>query len=174
MQGAWQRAKASGQYHFAADVTESSIPLPKLGNIGRASKDQTFHIEGSTNLPQQHLELALWQDGGSVADPNTATSIKVDGDTAYLRKGGQAWEPIPDFTGVFAPSGDFLGYLSAAKNIVKQGQDQRAGIEYTRYTFDLDGMGFAGFVRDELQAQLQKKVSCPTASISISPNNTKT
>ena len=59
VQTAWQRARAAGAYHFTADVIQTTIPLTTLDNIGRSSKQQTMHIEGSANLPQQSLELAI-------------------------------------------------------------------------------------------------------------------
>ena len=48
--------------------------------------------------------------------------------------------------------GDFMAFLSGAKNIVNTGSETRAGIAFTRYTFDIDGPGFGSFVRDQLQA----------------------
>ena len=161
VQAAWARARTSGAYHFTADIVQTTIPLTNISNLGRTSKQQSFHLEGSTNLPQQSLQLAMWSNGGSVADPNIATQIKVEGDKAYTRRGAEDWQPTNDFTGVFAPSGDFLAYLSAAKNIVNQGKESRAGVDHTRYTFELDGLGFATFVRDQLQTQMMQAGKLP-------------
>src|SRR5689334_9667339 len=86
----------------------------------------------------------------------------MTGDKAFARRGEAAWQEIPDFTGAFAPSGDFLAYLSAAKNVVKQAPESRAGIDYPRYTFEVDGLGFAAFVRDQLQAQLARQGKLPS------------
>src|SRR3990172_2417607 len=157
----WQRARATGGYEFSADVVQTTIPLPGLANVGRSSKQQTLHIEGSTDFPKQTLELALWSEGGSLVDRSSATQVKVEGDQAYARRGDQAWQAIPDFTGAFAPDGDFLAYLSAAKNIVKQGSETRAGIPFTRYAFELDGRGFAAFVRDQLESRLAEQGKLP-------------
>ena len=85
----------------------------------------------------------------------------MTGDKAYARRGDTSWQEIPAFTGAFAPSGDFLAYLSAAKNIEKHEPESRAGIEFTRYTFEVDGLGFAVFMRDQMQTQLAQQGKLP-------------
>src|SRR5690606_33956166 len=52
-------------------------------------------------------------------------------------------------------------FLSAAKNISDQGYESRAGVGFTRYTFDLDGPSFAAYIRDQLQAQLAHQGKLP-------------
>ena len=119
-------------------------------------------ISKATPIFQSRLsQLALWSEGGSVVDHSSATQIKVERNKAYSRRGVQAWQEIPDFTGAFAPDGDFLAYLSAARNIVKQGSESRASIEFTRYTFELDGLRFATFVRSQLEKRMASQGKLP-------------
>lgn len=148
---AWNNARAAGGYTFRAQIVQTTIPLAIPANIGRSSKQQTLQIEGSTDFSNQMLELALWPEGANTLDRSSATQIKVENNTSYSRRGDQAWQEIPDFAGAFAPDGDFLAYLSAAKEIVNQGSDTRAGIAFTRYSFAINGPRFAAFVRNELE-----------------------
>jgi len=78
-----------------------------------------------------------------------------------MRRGNQPWQPIDDFSGSFAPAGDFMGFLSAASNVVDQGQEMRHEVAFTRYTFDLDGPGYAKFMRDQLQARMAQQGKLP-------------
>ena len=63
---AWQRAREAGSYRFAADVVQTTVPLPTVTNVGRQSKRDALRIEGQTNLPDQTMRLTLWSQGGSV------------------------------------------------------------------------------------------------------------
>src|SRR5262245_19173708 len=46
LRGVWDRAKASGSYHFSADILQTSAPLATVGNVGRQSKQDRLHVEG--------------------------------------------------------------------------------------------------------------------------------
>src|ERR1700737_5558837 len=59
IQAAWQRVRVAGSYRFSADIVQTTIPLALVTNVGRPSKEQAFHLEGSTNLPNHRLELTL-------------------------------------------------------------------------------------------------------------------
>jgi hypothetical protein len=157
----WQNARAANGYQFNANIVQTTIPLPMMGNIGRSGKEYAFHLEGSADFPNQTLELALWSGGGTVADRGSATQMRVAGDKAYALDPDQTWREIPNFTGAFAPDGDFLAFLAAAKNISNQGYESRAGVGFTRYTYELDGPSFAAYARDQLQTQLARQGKLP-------------
>ncbi|NUM44642.1 MAG: hypothetical protein HUU38_08030, partial [Anaerolineales bacterium] len=157
----WEQARETGGYEFSADIVQTTIPLATVANIGRTSKQQAFHVEGSTDFSDQTMQLALWSEGGNLTDTNSATQVKVEGNKAFAQRGDQSWQEISDFTGAFAPDGDFLGYLSAARNITRAGYESRAGITFTRYTFEVDGPMFAAFVRDQLERQLSEQGKLP-------------
>ena len=37
VQAAWERAQQAGSYDFGADITQTTLPLPTVTNIGRTS-----------------------------------------------------------------------------------------------------------------------------------------
>jgi hypothetical protein len=163
----WRLARASGGYTFSADIVQTTIPLPTIGNIGRSSKEYAYFVEGSTDFPNQAMEMALWSGGGSITDEESATRIKVAGDRAFAQRSDQTWEEISDFSGSFAPDGDFLGFLAAAKKVTMQGYEARDGVGLTRYSFELDGPAFAAFVRDALEKRLTEKILMCNALLSM-------
>ncbi len=114
VQAAWERAQQAGAYRFTADIKQTVVPRPTILNVGRTSKKEALHTEGEANLHEQQLHLTLWSQGGSVVDASSGVGIKVDGDRAYARQGVRDWQEISNFTGLFAPQGDFL---AAAKNV---------------------------------------------------------
>ncbi|MFZ0548351.1 MAG: hypothetical protein WAM60_23085, partial [Candidatus Promineifilaceae bacterium] len=111
LQKVWEKVRESGAYHFSADLNQA---------VGSQSENEgaRVHLEGEADLTADSLELTLWKGGGSVLLPETGTQIKVADGVAYARQGTGEWEPIDDFSGLFAPGGDFLAYLSAADNVV--------------------------------------------------------
>ena len=123
IQAAWQRAREAGSYHFAADVVQTTVPLPTVTNVGRQSKRDALRIEGQTNLPDQTMRLTLWSQGGSVLNAQSGVEVRVEGDRAFARRGAESWQEVNDFTGLFAPEGDFLAYLAAARDEVNQGAE---------------------------------------------------
>ncbi len=153
----WQRVRQSGAYQFGAEVTQTQTPRPTVVNAGRESKSNTLYLEGDTDLNAESLKLRVWSGGGSVLAPETAVEVKVDGQTAQARKGGGAWEEIDDFSGLFAPNGDFMAYTRAAKNVVAHEPEVLntivGQILVTRYTFDIDGYEYAQQMRGQLREQ---------------------
>ena len=121
IEAAWERAREAGAYRFTADIRQTVAPKPTVLNVGRTSKVETLHLEGETNLPDRQLHLTLWSQGGSVLDAGSGVEIKVDSDRAYARRGAQDWQEINDFTGVFAPQGDFMAFLAAARDVRELG-----------------------------------------------------
>ncbi len=180
IQAAWERAGQSGAYHFSADIEQTTIPQPTVLNVGRASKQQSMHLEGETNLPDRQLHLTLWSQGGNVLNAGSGVEIKVDGDRAYARQGARDWEEVNNFIDVFAPQGDFMAYLSAARDVVEHPPETRplpgpplrgegegalpsplgrgAGgegkVTFTRYTFRIDGQSYATYLRDQMEKHL--------------------
>src|SRR5262245_26873332 len=117
----WRSARDAGGYSFRADVVQQVIPVATFTNVGRTSREYRYHLEGKTDLIAHSLELTLWDQGGSVLDGANAAQLKVENGVASMRRGQQPWQPIDDFSGSFAPTGDFMGFLSGASNVVEQG-----------------------------------------------------
>jgi hypothetical protein len=161
LQTVWQRAREVGAYEFTADIVQRTIPLPSVTNVGQQSRENAVRLEGQTDLASQTLLFTLWAQGGSVLDAESGIEVRVDGDRAYARQGGQSWEPIDDFSGMFAPNGDFMAYLAAAKEVENSGQETRAGLTFDRYTFRVDGASYAAYVRQQLEQALAAKGELP-------------
>ena len=172
IEAAWQRAREAGSYHFTADIRQTVAPRPTVLNVGRASKEEALHLEGETNLPDRQLHLTLWSQGGSVLDPGSGVEVRVDGDHAYARQGLRDWEEINDFTGMFAPQGDFMAYLAATRDVVEHEPETRylpsplrggagGGVAFTRYTFRVDGRAYAAYLRDQLETRLTEQGELP-------------
>ena len=122
----WQSVQTSGAYRFSAEIEQTTVPGASLANAGRGSKRTLFYIEGATDLATESLHLALWSDGGSVLIPESGLEVRVTGDTAEARQQNGDGEEIDNFTGLFAPGGDFVAYTRAAENIVNHGIDRRS------------------------------------------------
>ncbi len=161
LQDVWQHVHQSGAYQYNAEVIQTNTPRPSVTNAGRESKSTTLYLEGETNLDTEVLQLRLWSEGGSVLLPESALEIKVDDQMAQARKGNGAWEEIEDFTGLFAPGGDFMAYTRAAENVITHPPEVRStllgDIEVIRYTFDINGYKFATQMRSRMTEQANRE-----------------
>jgi hypothetical protein len=172
VQRAWQLAWESGAYHFATEIVQTTYPAPAVANLGRSSRQETVYIEGNVDLPMHTMLMSLWQDGGNVLNPQRGgVEIRTEGDRAYTRQVGGAWQEVDDFSGAFAPSGDLMSYLVGAKNVQELSTDthqlpspnenETAAVTFARYSFDVDGPAFARHVRDRLKTYLREKGELP-------------
>lgn len=161
VRAAWQLARQAGNYHFAADIVQTTLPRVTVTNAGRRSRQDTLRLEGEADLQAQTMHLRLWSQGGSPLLPESGAEVQVANGTTYARQGGSAWEEVNDFTGLFAPAGDFLSYLAGVRNIQDAGSEARAGVRFTRYTFDLNGPVFAEYMREQLQQQMAAEGKLP-------------
>lgn len=158
---AWQRAREAGHYAFSADIEQTVVPQATVLNVGRTSKQEVVHLEGQADLPARYLHLTLWSDSGTVLDPTTGTEVRVEGDRAYARRGPQAWQEIDNFAGLFAPQGDLMAFLAAARDVVDHGRESRKGLTFSRYTFRIDGHSYATYLRQQLEATLVERGELP-------------
>lgn len=165
VQAAWQHAQRAGAYRFATEIVQTTHPAPALANVGRGSRQDTLYIEGQANLANHTLLMTLWQSGGSVLGTRDGIEVRIEGDRAYGRQLGGAWEEIPDFSGAFAPANDLLAYLAGAKNVRQETPDQNEGAslapDYTLYRFDVDGPAFAVYLRDQMERYLVARGELP-------------
>ena len=121
IQRAWRAAHDAGVYHFTSDVVQTSYPAPALGNVGRSSTRNQLHLEGDVDLPARTMQMRMWTGAGSVANPDSAAEMRIEGNRAWARQGGGSWQEVEDFSGGFAPGGDFLSYLVGVKNVERGG-----------------------------------------------------
>jgi len=147
----WERARAAGAYTFRADITQKQIPLATAGNAGRSSRATSFYLEGETDPGADTMQLTLWSGEGSVLDAASGITIRVAGDDVQARQGERGdWQTLEDFGGLFAPEGDFMAYLVAARDV----QSETAADGRVRYTFTVDGPRFAAYLREQLREQM--------------------
>ena len=152
---AWEAARDAGAYRFASDVVQTTRPAPALSNVGRSITRNELHLEGNVDLPARSLEMRLWTNGGSVANPASASEMRIEGEQAWTRQPGGSWQQVEDFTGGFAPNGDFLSYLAGIKNV------RETGSEGASFHFDFDGPAFANYMRDQLEQYLRERGELP-------------
>ncbi|MDY7076379.1 MAG: LamG-like jellyroll fold domain-containing protein [Chloroflexota bacterium] len=175
---AWERARATGSYRYTADLVQTTIPKPIITNVGQTSHQSKVHLEGESNLPDRTMHMRLWANGGSVDDAATSAEIRIEDDRAYARQGTSEWEEIDNFANLFAPEGDFMAFLSAAKDITKMGaEEQRSrgaggisplplhpsapSLSFTRYTFRIDGLSYARYLREQIQQRMAENGELP-------------
>ncbi|MCJ7551290.1 MAG: hypothetical protein MUQ30_16570, partial [Anaerolineae bacterium] len=95
---AWQKAREVGTYDYAIDIVQTSWPIPTLENVGLTSSEQRVYVEGLIDLPAETMEMKLWSEGGSVQTGQDSLEMRVVGDQAFGRIGGEQWEEVEDFT----------------------------------------------------------------------------
>ncbi|MFN8440673.1 MAG: LamG-like jellyroll fold domain-containing protein [Caldilineaceae bacterium] len=165
---AWEKARAAGSYSFTSDVTQITVPVAKVSNVGRSSRTEQLHLSGQTDLRAQRLEMQLWSAGGSVLQAESGVAIKVEQGRTWMRRGAGDWQAAEGYADGLAPQGDFLTYLHAMRAVQAHAAEQRAGIELTRYSFTIDGPTFAAYMRDQMEAALRAKGELPTG-VSLDP-----
>jgi hypothetical protein len=158
---AWEKAKAAGSYRFMGDITQVTIPTARITNVGRSSRTEKFRLEGQNNLRAETLEMTLWSDSGSIVQAESGRSVRVEGGKTFTRQGAGDWKEIDNFTDALAPQGDFLAYLQAIREVRAHAPENRQGIAFTRYTFQMDGPAFAAHLRDQMAARLRTTGELP-------------
>ncbi|MFN8489011.1 MAG: LamG-like jellyroll fold domain-containing protein [Caldilineaceae bacterium] len=159
---AWSKARAAGSYHFQSDVTQMTVPVAKVTNVGRTSQTQTLHLEGQTDIRKNQLEMHLWSDGGSVLQSESGVAVKVENGKTFVRQGANGqWRENADVSGTLAPQGDFMAYLQAVRHVKANAPETRAGLQLTRYSFTVDGPAFAAYLRDQMEAAMRAKGELP-------------
>ena len=158
---AWEQARAAGSYHFAADVTQLTVPVAKVTNVGRSSRTEQLRLEGQTDLHKKSMLMQIWSAGGSVLQADGDVAIKVENGKSFVRRRAGEWQEEANATDAFAPQGDFLAYLHAMRNVQAQEPETRAGVNLTRYMFTIDGPTFAAYVRDQTEQALRAKGELP-------------
>jgi len=159
---AWEKARRIGVYDYTTSIAQITWPLPLLENVGLTATEERIYVEGQTNLPARTMRLRLWADGGDVQTGQESIEVRVADGKAFGRVGAGEWEEIDDFTDVFAPGNDALGYLAAARHIRPLGGGESpSGIRYSRFAFDVDGPAFAEYMRAQMEEELQRSGKLP-------------
>ncbi|MEE8389604.1 MAG: hypothetical protein V3S14_02260, partial [Anaerolineae bacterium] len=177
---AWTLARQSGVYRFRSQVEQTTYPAPRLTNVGRSSRTDRFALEGQVDQPQDRMEMTLFQDASF--NSNDGYSIRIENGQAYGRQGNGEWEEMDNVGDVFAPGGDPLGFLSAARNVRLVGTEIRTipgmsretsnvkrqtsdltnpEFRFSHYAFDLNGPALATYMRDQLEQHLRERGELP-------------
>lgn len=187
LQHVWQRANNIGVYSYQTEIAQTAHPLPNLANVGLGSTDSRMYIQGSVNLPDEHIHMAFWDSEGftppgSSTDtngvlhhasdttpsntwtaPSNSLQFRIDHDKAYTLNAVGDWQEVKDqdLTGVFAPGQDIMGYLAAAKNVQPATSEEHNGTSFMCYRFDIDGPALARSMKAKLQENLQRQNKLP-------------
>ena len=173
----WHRAQKAQTYSFSADLVQYTIPVASVTNVGQSSREDSLHMEGQTNLRDGSLFMKMWSKSGNLMDPNTAFEFKYEDGKSYLRRGNADWQPVDNFMDTFAPQGDFMTFLDSAKDVTRVGTESRSldsipdlqevvgsqqpAVQYTRYTYHVDGAKFALQMRDLAVELLEQRGELP-------------
>lgn len=158
---AWQRARIAGNYRFTSDLTQVTLPLATIGNVGRTSRTDQLYLEGQNDLRSHQMVFSLWGDGGSVLQPESGVSVRMENGKTYARRGAGEWEIVDDMTGAIAPQGDFMNFLAAVKDVIALPAEQRNGIAFTRYSFQIDSPRLAQHLHQQMVADLRARGELP-------------
>ncbi len=123
---AWELARQSGSYHYHSQVEQTTYPLPKLSNSGRAPQEDTVTLDGSVNVPEASMEMTLWQNGGgTLAD---GVSIRVENGKTFARTGQGEWTEINDVADLFAPNNDPLSFVDSGFTLCNAAAKRRQAL----------------------------------------------
>lgn len=146
---AWNQALALGTYDFDSTVDLTYRPLPSLANVGLSPSTERLAVDGHVNSHKQQVELTMQMPGNA----GFIEMRMVDGKAEARDQQGN-WHPLSqgiDGVQMSAAGNNSLALLNAASNIRNLGSDSRAGIEFTRYSFDLSGPALARQLVDAAQ-----------------------
>lgn len=161
VKAAWERARASGSYHFTSDVVQVTLPSSTISNVGRTSRTDRLYLEGQSDLRANRLEFRLWSQGGNLVQDESGVAVRVENGRTFVRQGLGEWQESDNFADALAPQGDFLAYLTAMRDVTPNPPETRAGITFTRYSFQIDGPAFALYVRDQMEEAMRLKGELP-------------
>ena len=153
---AWEKARAAGSYAFTSNITQVTVPVASVTNVGRSSRTEELYLEGQSNLRENQMEMRIWSQGGNILQESGSVAVKVEQGRSFIRHGAGEWQEDPNVSAEsFAPSGDFMAYLAAVREIGATAPERRGSIEFTRYTFTVDGPAFASYMRDRMEEALR-------------------
>ncbi len=163
---AWDQFRRAGGYEFSTTVEQTTFPAPRASNAGRPSSQEIYHLSGKNDLHNRSLLMTIWQGEGSLLEPGDGIQLKIEGDQAYGRVAQTDWTPI-DQTAAnsYAMDNDGSVFLQAANNVVQKPADTvslpQGEAHLAHYTFEVDADRFAGAMRAQMVAALQRSGKLP-------------
>ncbi|WP_436796350.1 hypothetical protein [Actinospongicola halichondriae] len=159
---AFERARESGSYRFTSDVEAVTAPVANAQNAGSSSHTDHLHLEGAADLERSETEFSMWLNEASSYAADASAGFRMADGATYQRRGDGGWEESAQDVPGFAPQGDQLSFLLGATNVVDLGAV--AGIDATRYGFDLDGAEFAAALGREVTAAKRDRGELPAGA----------
>lgn len=161
---AWDKVEEVESYAFRTRLVQFVYPAPSIANAGRPPQESTLGIAGTYETNRYRMETTLWSDG--TFDPNSGIDMLIENGRSYVRQPNETeWEEINDFSSSFAPGGDPISFLSGMSNVQATGTDARTvgevSLNFTTYTFDLDGVAMADYVSRITTQMLQEQGELP-------------
>lgn len=164
---AWQQIIEIGAYDFSAEIEQTLIPLPVPGMIGQTDMQLSMDVDGSIALPDQtHLRLKIQ---GAGLD-NSSIEMVQNGTETYLIKDGEQI-PVRNPLSLASPTTDQLAYLAAAEDITTCSQSELGTNSGACYSYRINGVLFAAYVRDQLEEQYTKNGNPLPPGLSLSPSS---
>jgi hypothetical protein len=160
LRAAWEQARSRGAYSFNAAITQRSVPLAEVANVGRAESVDRLQLAGTADPRAERLSFTIAAPDAAVPALNLgpqgaqAIEVEVEGGVARARQGGGPWQQIDDLSAAYAPGGDFFAVLAAARDVRPLDPAEAAGREARRYGFTVDGPAFAAAVRDQAERRM--------------------
>lgn len=186
LHAAWALAERAGQYRFTSQVTQTTLPAPRLGNVGQTVGKKHLAVQGEVNRGANSLRLSLWDNPATAFDPAAGLEVEIREGRAQGRLPGGEWRPLDDFGDAFAPGGNlalsgdgYIGadgpapYLRAARHVSYLGMERRelpgmgAALTSHHYHFVIDGAALAATMTKQIEAELRRKGELP-AGMSLS------
>ncbi len=164
VQAAWNKAQATGSYRFNGTIAQVTTPAATLRNVGRTSRSQALHMEGTVDVRAQALDMRLWSDGSSQFGGVDGYSIRIADGKTSIRQGQGPWKNSTSAAAGLAPQGDWMAFLHGVRDLAAHPPETRAGLSYTRYSFTTDGPRLALYVRDQIAASLSRQGQLPAGT----------
>ncbi len=167
LQDAWTLAERAGRYTFTSQVTQKTIPAPRLANVGQTVRTDHLTVQGEIDRRADTLQLALWENQATAFDPARALEIRIEAGKAQGRLPDGEWQALDDFTDSFAPGGDVASYLLAARRVTDLGIERRDLAPFGemllshRYQFIVDGDALSALITAQLEAEMRRKGELP-------------
>jgi uncharacterized repeat protein (TIGR01451 family) len=190
LQAAWRVATAIGRFRYQTQVIQTTHPTVSLQNAGRQVKTKQMRVEGAIDLPNEHMALQLHTSQGGqervtelkVEQGQAFGRLDPHAEWTPLEQATDLFAPGGDPLGFLVAAenvkqgrlGDSeierLGATEQSLNLsISQSPntllEQALPADYratlTRYTFDLNGVKYAEYMRGQMEENLRRKGELP-------------
>jgi hypothetical protein len=166
LKSAWERVQEAGSYRFLSTIDQTLVPRAIPEMIGQQEQRLRTTMNGSALLPDQAY-IEMWVESG--ARQVSPVVLIRDGNQDFIQLDGEL-SPVENPFGAILPTGDWLGYLVAAKNAQIIEPAPGEADDQVRFRFEIDGPRLAEYVREQAEAALSQEPDAPAGlSVASSP-----